>query len=85
MRYAALNQGGDDLAAFGDFVPAAVFTGAAPRPDQTSRYSDEQLYALEKYVTSLRTPPNPNPFDAVAKHGQQIFEREGYNQCHTPH
>jgi hypothetical protein len=84
MRYAALNQGGDDLAAFGDFIPAAAFTGARPLPDQSSRYSDEQLYALAKYVTSLRRPPNPNAIDAAAKRGQRIFEREGCNQCHTP-
>jgi hypothetical protein len=84
MRYAALNQGGDDLAAFGDFIPAAAFTGARPLPEQSGRYSDEQLYALAKYVTSLRPPPNPNPINAAAKRGQQIFEREGCSQCHTP-
>ena len=84
MRYAALNQGGDDLAAFGDFVPAAALTGSRPDPRQLRRYSDEQLYALAKYVASLRPPPNPNPFDALAQRGQQVFEREGCGQCHTP-
>lgn len=84
MRYAALNQGGDDLAAFGDFVPAAAFTGTPPGPEQEFRYSDEQLYALALYVTSLQPPSNPNPFDARARQGQQVFQREGCGQCHTP-
>jgi hypothetical protein len=84
MRYAALNQGGDDLAAFGDFVPAEALLGTRPGPQQARRYSDEQLFALVKYLVSLRPPANPNPFDTIAKHGQQVFEREGCGQCHTP-
>ena len=48
------------------------------------RYSDEQLYALALYVYSLTPPPNPNKFDALAAHGQKVFEREGCPMCHTP-
>jgi len=59
MRYAALNQTGDDLSTFGDFVPAAAFTGKPPRPEQASRYSDEQLYALARYLTSPAAPAKP--------------------------
>ena len=49
MRYAALNQGGDDLANFNGFVPVD-FPDFKKLPKieelERDRYSDEQLYAL---------------------------------------
>jgi hypothetical protein len=85
MRYAALNQGGDDLARFGDFMPIALFfDGKLPDPDTQTRYSDEHLYALALYIYSLKPPPNPNKFDAIAARGKTVFEREGCAGCHTP-
>ncbi|MGH9406389.1 MAG: hypothetical protein ACRD3D_11210 [Terriglobia bacterium] len=89
MRYAALNQGADDLASYDGFIPAD-FPNFRKLPDPADpdrvggRYSDEQLYALALYVYSLKPPPNPNRFDAVAAQGQKIFEREGCAMCHTP-
>jgi hypothetical protein len=83
MRYAALNQGGDDLARYGDFRPIEVFRGKMPEPQELSRYSDEQLYALALYIYSLKPPPNPNKFDTLAARGQKIFNREGCASCHT--
>jgi hypothetical protein len=92
MRYTALNQGGDDLASFDGFVPDGLPDfKTLPAPDkldplrtQADRYSDEQLYALATYVYSLQPPPNPNKADAVAAHGQKVFEHEGCAMCHTP-
>jgi hypothetical protein len=92
MRYAAFNQGADDLASFDGFVPdGPPDFKALPAPDkldplrtQADRYSDEQLYALALYVYSLQPPPNPNKFDALATQGQKIFKREGCATCHTP-
>jgi hypothetical protein len=84
MRYAAMNQGGDSLASYGGFVPAGARFEQLPGPEQTLRYSDEQLYALVQYLYSLRPPPNPHQFDAAARHGQRIFERERCGRCHTP-
>lgn len=86
MRYAALNQGGDDLSAYGDFTPVRLFTPdhAMPDPKTQERYSDEQLYALALYVYALKPPPNPNKFDAAAARGQKIFHAEGCADCHTP-
>ena len=80
MRYAALNQGGDLLSSYGDFRPK----GALPDPSTESRYSDEQLYALALYVYSLKPPPNPNKFDAIAARGKKVLEREGCAGCHAP-
>ncbi len=84
MRYAALNQGGDDLAHFGDLVPAAEDFRTLPDPSTQTRYSDKQLYALALYVYSLQPPPNPNKFDETAARGQEIFKREKCVMCHTP-
>ncbi|MFM8419205.1 MAG: hypothetical protein ACKOEQ_03660 [Verrucomicrobiota bacterium] len=96
MRYAALNQGGDDLSRFGDFVPAAVFAPGNALPEnpadpkvQLSRYSDEQLYALALFAYSLKPPQNPNlPRTAADKslvrRGEAVFRQEGCAKCHDP-
>jgi hypothetical protein len=84
MRYAALNQGGDSLTRFGDFVPRAADFRTLPAPETQSRYSDEQLYALAKYVYSLQPPPNPHRPDSTTAAGQRVFERERCGTCHTP-
>jgi hypothetical protein len=89
MRYAALNQGGDDLANYDGFIPVD-FPNFKKLPDPTDpdniggRYSDEQLYALALWVYSLKPPPNPNKLDTLAERGQKIFNSEGCVMCHTP-
>jgi mono/diheme cytochrome c family protein len=83
MRYAALNQGMDDLASFRDFIPLAV-DGKRPEPGTQLRYSDAQLYALALYIYSLQPPPNPNAFDSNAERGRRVFERQRCGACHTP-
>jgi mono/diheme cytochrome c family protein len=90
MRYAALNQDADGLARYGDFAPREAvpfLVGKAPADPaklDSGRYSDEQLYALALYIYSLKPPPNPHPFDALAARGRQVFERERCVSCHTP-
>jgi hypothetical protein len=82
MRYAIINEGLDTLAHFGDFQPSAGETAFSA--DAGTRYSDEQLYALALYISSLKPPPNPNPFDERARRGQKIFQLQGCIGCHTP-
>jgi hypothetical protein len=85
MRYAALNQGGDDRSSLGEHVPLTASNGGRPvTPEQGSRYSDEQLFALVKFLMSLRPPPNPNQMDSWARRGQGVFRRAGCETCHTP-
>jgi hypothetical protein len=88
MRYAALNQGGDNLASFDGFIPADIPAfNTLPDPADPikvgGRYSDEQLYALALYVYSLKPPPNPNKFDSAARRGEIVFKQEGCGGCHT--
>jgi Di-haem oxidoreductase, putative peroxidase len=83
MRYAIVNQGilggvGSGLqvtAHYGDFQPVNL---------KQQRYSDEQLYALARYLYSLKPPPNPNAFDETARRGREIFQKAGCPGCHTP-
>ena len=84
MRYAAINQGGDDLSKYGDFQVWNMIAEKNPPPDAQERYSDDELYAMALYIYSLKLPPNPNKFDALAARGQKVFEQQGCAMCHTP-
>src|SRR5579859_3083382 len=84
MRYAAINQGEDLLASYAGFIPGSppLFRDL-PDAAKQSRYSDEQLYALARYIYSLQPPKNPNAFDSLAAKGKQIFQRAGCAGCHA--
>lgn len=85
MRYAALNQGAEELASFNGFIPAgSPKFDELPNPASRTRYSDQQLYALSLYLYSLKPPHDPNKFDALAARGKKVFERQGCAGCHTP-
>ncbi len=79
MRYVAIVQGADAFDRFGGFL----LVDPAPDPTKMDRYSDDQLYALSRYLYSLKPPHHPNQPDAVAEQGRRIFSREGCNSCHT--
>src|SRR4030095_4014280 len=79
MRYVAIVQGGNALDRFGDFL----LVDPVPDPTKMDRYSDEQLYALGRYLYSLTPPPNPNTASAFSERGRRVFTREGCNACHT--
>lgn len=69
--------------------PAGVPTRDALRarildPKSRVRYADDQLYALALYLYSLKPPPGPHAFDALAERGQQVFAAEDCRRCHTP-
>ena len=79
MRYVAIVQGANAFDRFGDFL----LVDPVPDPAKMERYSDEQLYALGRYLYSLVPPPGPNRVNAVAERGRRVFSREGCNACHT--
>jgi hypothetical protein len=89
MRYAALNQGLSDVTTYAGHL-ASGRTQAEP-PDRFffQRYGDDQLFALTRYLYSLRPPANPNlPKTPVAKalveRGRTIF-MDSDNRCATCH
>jgi hypothetical protein len=79
MRYVAIVQGANAFDRFGD----VRLVDPVPDPTKMDRYGDEQLYALGRYLYSLRPPPNPNKMTAAAERGRRVFAREGCNVCHT--
>lgn len=88
MRYAAMNQGADDLASFNGFVPAEFLSSTTTLDPADpiavgGRYSDDQLYALARYLYSLQPPLNPNKMDSIARRGKKVFESQGCAVCHT--
>jgi hypothetical protein len=89
MRYAALNQSLDFAVAYHGFIPVAREPGKLPEPEAFMRlvgpnYDDAQLYALARYLYSLKPPANPHRFDAIVARGQQVFAQAGCGSCHTP-
>ena len=94
MRYATINALIEVLASFDGFIPKGVFLPggklpADPKESDIDRHSDAQLYALAKYVYSLKPPKNPNlpkttEQKARVKHGEAIFKEEGCARCHDP-
>jgi hypothetical protein len=91
MRYIAMNQAMDFLNFYGDYNPLGLKPerlqpGTKPImfPGTHDRHSDAQLYALAKYVYSLKPPPNPNKPNAQSEKGKRIFAEQGCVTCHTP-
>ena len=78
MRYAALVSFAETI----DFDGRRMIEPGTER--FRTRLSDAALYALALYVYSLEPPENPNPLDERARAGQQLFERERCDRCHTP-
>lgn len=86
-----VNRGPEDIARYAILVNTADDGSIGPYKffnDQqrklTSRFSDEALYALGKFVYSLEVPPSPHKMDDVARRGQEVFKNEGCATCHTP-
>ena len=79
MRYVAIVQGANAFDRFGDFL----LVDPVPDPAKMDRYGDEQLFALAKYLYSLKPPANPHRTDATAERGRRVFSRDGCNVCHT--
>ena len=80
MRYVALVQGANSFDRFGSMA----LLDPLPDPTKLGRYSDEQLYALARYLYSLKAPANPNLGDTAADRGRRVFASEGCPTCHTP-
>ena len=83
MRYATLNQNADRLNSYNGFT--AFDVPPDPKKSASSRISDEQLYALAKYLYTLKAPKNPNKFPKeLLTRGESIFKEQGCVTCHTP-
>lgn len=77
-RYAALVTGADD----GSIGSHRFMTDEQRK--LRFRYSDDVLYALAKYIYSLKPPANPNRPGALSERGRKVFDAAGCATCH-PH
>lgn len=85
------NRGPEDIARYGILVTDADDGSVGPHrlvPDRVrklaTRHSDDAMYALGKYIYSLKPPANPNRPGEETARGQQVFARSGCASCHTP-
>ena len=86
MGFSDFHQSGSAYASFGRFRPQPAVT-----PEGQERYSDEQAYALARYVYSLTPPVHPDPprtpeAKARVARGREVFMDAGNRcaACHDP-
>ena len=85
MRYCALvGDVTDALTRFGDGPDAQLKLDHMGMAQGVRRTPDALLYALAKFIYSLRPPSNPNVIDEKSRAGQEVFARAGCINCHTP-
>jgi hypothetical protein len=83
MRYATLNQSADKLNDFNGFTP--FNRPVDPAKGNVTRFSDEQLFALAKFIYSLKAPKNPTVYPkSLVERGKNIFTEQTCITCHTP-
>lgn len=86
MRYAILNQNLALGNSYNNFIPDgdSIPTSSADYRN-VGRFSDEQLYALTKFLYTLKPIPNPEKFPPkLLEKGKTIFIQQGCVSCHTP-
>ena len=85
MRYCALIADSTDaLTRYGRGPEAALDLKALGLPNGIHRTPDALLYALAKFIYSLKPPPNPNPVDERTRQGEAVFRRSKCGDCHAP-
>jgi len=89
MRYAALNQGLDRATIYNGSLASGMKDREPPEQFFEQRYSDAQLYALAKYVYSLKPPTNPHlpkttTQQQLVARGREVF-MDSNNRCATCH
>jgi hypothetical protein len=89
MRYVALNQGLDRATTYNGRLVSGQEQREPAEQFFEQRYSDEQLYALAKYIYALKPPANPNlpktrAEKQLVKRGREVF-MDRNNRCATCH
>ena len=85
MRYCGLIADTTDaLTRYGDGPEAGLKLANMGLPNGVRRTPDAMLYALSRYVYSLKPPPNPHLPDERSQRGKAVFERQQCTRCHTP-
>ena len=86
MRYGTINQNMNMSMSYNGFIPDSdsVPTVAADYR-RVGRFTDAQLYALSKFLYTLKSKPNPEKSaPELLQKGKRIFIEQGCATCHTP-
>ncbi len=84
MRYSEMIADvSDALTRYGDGPHASLKLENMGLAAGIQRTPDAMLYALAKYLYSLKPPANPNPKDEKSRRGEAVFQAQGCNGCHT--
>ena len=73
MRYVAIVQGANAFDRFGDFL----LVDPVPDPTKMDRYSDEQLYALGRYLYSLTAAAEPESDERAQRTRKERIRARG--------
>ena len=85
MRYCALiADSSEALIRYGSGPDASLDLNDLGLSNGIHRTPDALLYALAKFIYSLKPPPNPNPVDDRARQGEEVFRKGKCEDCHTP-
>ena len=84
MRYASLiGDVTEATTAFGDGPTASLEAANMGLAGGIKRSPDALLYALAKYIYSLKPPPNPNQQSDSSRRGEKVFQRAACASCHS--
>jgi len=72
------------LTVYGEGAGAALNLTNMGLGNGIHRTPDPLLYALAKYLYSLKPPINPNHNEAAALEGAKVFKKAGCIKCHVP-
>lgn len=85
MRYSTLiGDVTDALTHYGDGPDSTLKLENMGMPGGVKRTPDALLYALARYIYSLKPPENPNRPAELSRRGEKVFQRAGCAACHTP-
>lgn len=83
MRYSALIADSTDaLTLYGKGPDAALRLDYMGLQKGVHRSPDVLLYALARFIDSLKEPENPTPVDEQTRHGEEVF-KANCTRCHT--
>jgi mono/diheme cytochrome c family protein len=85
MRYSEMIADvSDALTRYGDSPDAALKPENMGLPDGIKRTPDALIYALARYLYSLKPPDNPYRPSEFTRRGEAVFASSGCARCHTP-
>jgi hypothetical protein len=86
MLYATFNEETDFMTKYNNMTIMRPWPNEQKDPERAGwRFSSAQLYAMAKYIYSLKSPTNPVKYsEDLLQKGRRIFAEQGCVTCHAP-